>query len=174
MRALKGDAVYLRALEPEDIDTLYDWENDDLVWRVSNTLSPYSKNVLTQYLKAQHQDIYSSKQLRLVIETAEGIPVGCIDLFDFDPKNQRAGIGILIGAEQDKRRGYATEALRIFVQYCTDTLNLHQLYCNILAENKASLELFEKAGFVSVGIKKDWFKSERQFHDEYLLQKILS
>ena len=43
MLNLKGEQVYLRALEPTDLDFLYKLENDTSVWEVSGTLKPYSK-----------------------------------------------------------------------------------------------------------------------------------
>ena len=94
---LKGQNIHLRALEPEDLDFLYEIENNESIWEVSNTQTPYSKRVLKNYLENAHLDIYEAKQLRLVIvfsKTNERF--GCIDLFDFDAKNSRAGIGIII------------------------------------------------------------------------------
>ena len=85
---LSGEKVSLRALEPSDLDLIYSWENNPDVWEISHTLTPFSKFVLTQYLKNQHLDIYSSKQLRLVVMDQNNLAVGLIDLFDFDPKHK--------------------------------------------------------------------------------------
>ena len=68
---LKGQNIHLRALEPEDLDFLYEIENNESIWEVSNTQTPYSKWVLKQYLENAHQDIYEAKQLRLVIVLSE-------------------------------------------------------------------------------------------------------
>lgn len=170
---LTGTNITLRALEPSDIDVLYKWENDPENWLVSNTQTPYSRFVLEQYLASAHQDIYSVKQLRLMICDKESSrPVGAIDLFDFDPHNQRAGIGILIAEKGDRRKGYATEALDIIIQYGFEVLNLKQLYCNITADNESSLALFQKQGFEVSGNKKQWIREGNIFKDEYILQKF--
>ena len=50
MKQLSNDKVLLRALEPEDVELLYGWENDSDLWQVSNTIAPYSKYVLTQFI----------------------------------------------------------------------------------------------------------------------------
>ena len=90
---LKGQQIHLRALEPEDLDFLYEIENNESIWEVSNTQTPYSKWVLKQYLENAHQDIFEAKQLRLVIVSSESNEkVGFIDVFDFDVNNIRAGI----------------------------------------------------------------------------------
>jgi len=167
--------INLRALEPGDIDLLYKWENDRQIWQISDTIAPFSKFILQKYLDNSHLDIYQTKQLRLMIDLTEKDDcqtVGAIDLFDFNPIHLRAGVGILIGGNEDRNKGVATLALKELIHYAFSMLNLHQLYCNIQTENKISLRLFEKAGFVIVGIKKEWLKSHDCYKDEVLLQLI--
>lgn len=153
---LKGTSISLRALEPEDLNVLYRWENDTSCWLVSGTLVPFSKHVLTEYISNAHVDIFTSKQLRLVIEKEGKTPVGCVDLFDFDPKNKRAGVGILIGETSERQKGYASEALDLLIQYAFSILDLHQLYCHISEDNSTSLQLFTGKGFQETGKKLDW------------------
>ena len=174
MYSLKGEHIYLRALEPEDLDFLYTLENNPDVWEISSTTTPYSKQVLQMYLDNAHRDIYDVKQLRLCICTLENETVGLIDLFDFDPKNRRAGIGIVITEKQNRNLGYGAEALELLCGYAKITLELHQLYCNILDDNQPSVYLFEKLGFKKVGIKKDWIISNGKFKNEILYQKIFN
>ncbi|MBL0329367.1 MAG: GNAT family N-acetyltransferase [Bacteroidetes bacterium] len=172
MMKLKGKIVSLRAIEPSDIDVLYQWENDTETWNVSNTQTPYLCFVLEQYIASAHQDIYSVKQLRLMICNEEERAVGSIDLFDFDPNHLRAGIGILVADKSDRKKGYAFDALNVLVDYCFSILNLHQLYCNITIDNEASILLFQKQGFQVTGIKKQWVRDGDVYKDELLLQKI--
>lgn len=173
MQILESKKIRLRAIEPSDLKLLYKWENDSSIWEVSHTLKPFSLFVLKQYLESSHLDIYESKQLRLVIEqrTSEKA-IGLIDLFDFDPFHQRAGVGILINDADSKNKGFASEALDLLCSYAFKTLQLHQLYCNITATNKISLRLFEKNGFEIMGNKKDWIKTQEGWKNEYSLQKI--
>ena len=168
---LVGEKVSLRALEPTDLDFIYFWENDPNVWELSNTLVPFSKFVLTQYLKTQHLDIYSSKQLRLVIMNHKKRAIGLIDLFDFDPKHKRAGVGILIDVNH-RKKGFAKEALELIEDYCFNHLDLKQIYANIGLDNLISKKLFENLGYQKVGIKKDWIKTNKGYVSEVLYQKI--
>ncbi|NHN25110.1 GNAT family N-acetyltransferase [Flavobacterium jejuense] len=173
MITLKGKNIYLRALEPEDLEFVYVVENDEEIWEVSNTQTPYSKFLIRQYLENAQQDIYEAKQLRLAICLgSSNATIGLIDLFDFDPKNNRAGIGILIQKKEDRTKGIGTEALDLLIQYAFNQLQLHQLYANIGVENKHSLQLFSKFGFQEIGIKKDWNKINGNYQDEYLVQLI--
>ena len=168
---LQGANIYLRALEPTDLDFLYQLENDETVWEVSNTSTPYSKYVLKQYLDNAHRDIYEVKQLRLAICNKEKL-IGFIDVFDFEPKHRRAGLGIVIASEEDKRKGYASEAIQLMCKYGFTHLNLHQFYANISVENTKSIQLFEKLGFHKSGEKKDWIYYGGTFKNEFIYQLI--
>lgn len=165
--------VLLRPLEPEDIDLLYRWENNMELWELSNTRAPFSKYILNQYINNSAKDIYEVKQLRLIIENWQKKAVGAIDLFDFDPYHMRAGIGILIHNTDDRRRGFASDALTALTKYSMNVLGAKQLYANIAADNEDSINLFEGAGFEQTGIKKYWLKSVTGWKDELFFQKIL-
>ena len=174
MYSLKGEKVYLRALEPSDLDFLYQLENSTEVWEVSGTTAPYSKQVLEMYLDNVHRDIYEVKQLRLCICALNGTVVGLIDLFDFDPKNRKAGIGVVIASKDHRNNGFGSEALELVCGYSRVTLEMHQVYCNILEDNQPSIHLFEKLGFEKIGVKKDWILSEGTYKNEILYQKIFN
>ncbi|MEY8847586.1 GNAT family N-acetyltransferase [Psychroserpens sp. XS_ASV72] len=171
---LKGKHIYLRALEPEDLEFVYAIENDQSIWEISNTITPYSRYVIKQYLENAHKDIFEVKQLRLVISNFDEETIGLIDLFDFDFTNRRAGVGLLIKNEKDRQKGYGKEALELLISYAKRHLDLHQLYCNISESNTKSLKLFKNQGFEIVGLKKDWNLVDSKFKNEYLLQRILN
>ncbi|PCI36077.1 MAG: GNAT family N-acetyltransferase [Flavobacteriaceae bacterium] len=167
---LQGKNIVLRAIEPEDLNFLFDTENNQDFWEVSGTVSPFSKHILKQYIANAHQSIFEALQLRFIIEV-NNTPVGMIDLFDFDPIHHRAGIGIII-LPTFERQGYASEALELLISYSFNTLQLHQLYANITADNNRSIQLFTHKNFRKVGCKKDWIYSKNIYKDELLFQLI--
>jgi diamine N-acetyltransferase len=172
MVTLKGKHIYLRALEPEDLDFVYKIENDTSLWELSDTQTPYSRFLIKQYLENAQQDIFEAKQLRLAICNTKSETLGLIDVFDFDIKNKRAGIGILIQDEANRNKGFGKEALELLTEYCFKTLHLHQVYANISESNLASLKLFEASGFKKIGLKKDWSFDGEKYSNEFLLQRI--
>ena len=100
-KLLENDHIRLRAVEPDDADIIYDWENNTDNWQVSNTLIPFSHHTIRKYAESASQDIFENRQLRLMImDKQQGKAVGAIDLFDYDPFHQRAGVGILINNQE--------------------------------------------------------------------------
>ncbi|HOO98694.1 MAG TPA: GNAT family protein [Bacteroidales bacterium] len=170
---MKCDKINLRAIEPEDLELLYEWENNDSYWIISNTVVPFSKYTLKRYIRNSHKNIYETGQLRLMIDLASvKKTIGTIDIFDFDPFHKRAGLGILIADEKERKKGYATMALKCLIKYCFNTLQLHQVWCNILSNNCESIDLFTKLGFVRAGIKKEWIRTADGWLDEHLFQLV--
>lgn len=172
MLTLQGKKVFLRALEPEDLDFVHRIENDEDLWEISNTQTPYSKFLIRQYIENAHRDIYDIKQLRLVICTKRGRAIGLIDVFDLDPKDRRAALGILIADKKDRKKGFGAESLSLLCNFCFTHLGLHQVYANVTEGNKDSQRVFENNGFRKVGLKKDWSLFNGEFRDELLYQLI--
>jgi diamine N-acetyltransferase len=168
--------IVLRTPELNDLDQILAWENDMELWHLSNTLLPFSHFAVEQYIINEQEDIYSKKQARFIIslinsDKKELDIIGAIDLYDFDPKNQRAGVGILIDKNY-RRKGYANKALTKLIEYSFNVLNLRQLYCSILGSNTSSLDLFKNQQFSIIGLKKDWVLLNNKWQDEYILQLI--
>lgn len=172
-RYLENDVVRLRALEPTDLDCLYEWENDTSLWEVGNSIAPFSRKQLWDYIEAYDGDIFSARQLRLMIESVgTGTTVGTLDFYDFDPFNSRSAVGILIDRRYS-RRGYATEALTLIAAYARDYLGLHQLVSIIPAGNGPSLGLFKKCGYKICGRMRSWLKKGIHYEDAFMLQLML-
>lgn len=172
---IQGKYITLRALEPTDVKLLYLWENDPAIWKLSQTVKPYSEFTLQMFVDCSSAELNTIRQIRMMVDIADplipqkGKTIGIIDIFDYDPFHQRAGIGILIHAEY-RGKGHAKEALELAKDYLFDTLLLHQIYCNIQEENLISLSLFQKTGFEIVGLQKDWLRTKEGFKNVYLLQ----
>ncbi|MBR1500116.1 MAG: GNAT family N-acetyltransferase [Bacteroidaceae bacterium] len=152
---LKSDRIKLRAVEPEDLDLMYLVENDPDLWPMGQTSVPFSHYALKQYIAECSNDFFHDRQLRLVIEKADGISVGFLDLQRYDPLHHRAEVGIVVVPEQ-QRQGIASEALRLVAQYVSVHLGIHQLYALVPECNIASEALFLRCGYKKAATLQDW------------------
>lgn len=172
MNTAASSSVRLRALEPEDLDLLYRIENDERLWAVGPTSVPYSRYALHDYVAHQTGDIYTERQVRLVIEIDGKDVAGLVDVVNFDPKHLRAEVGMVV--EQPYRgRGVGRAALLCLHDYALSTLHLHQLYAIIDSDNEVCLMLFRQMGYSDDATLHDWLFDGRDYHDARLLQKVL-
>lgn len=164
--------IHLRAIEPEDLDVLYNIENDTEVWNVSTTNVPYSRYILYDYIANTKNDIYADRQVRMMIEDENHDVAGIVDIINFDPKNMRDEVGIVI-KQKYRNKGYAMATLTRIKAYAANILHLHQLYAYVNKDNNKSLNLFERSGFVQSNELKDWLFDGKEYHDALLMQLFL-
>ena len=157
----------------DDLQWLYLIENDERLWKYSNTIVPFSKEILTKYILNSNRDIFDVKQLRMVVYSKEVSRIGLIDLYDFSPENKRLALGIIID-EKYRNIGVAKNALSLIEKWIKRRLDIHQIYVNIGEENLISIKLFKSLGYNKIGLKKDWNFYNNKFNSEFTFQKILN
>lgn len=167
---LMNDRIYLRAVEPEDLDVMYEMENDPTMWDVSSFTVPYSRYVLRQYIEGSQCDMFADKQLRLMIVRREdNWTVGTLDVTDFVPLHSRGAVGIAVH-KNFRQEGYAADGLKLLCDYVFGFLFVKQLYAHVAVDNMASMQLFLSCGFTQCGLLKDWLQTPDGFQDAALMQ----
>lgn len=166
------EKVRLRAIEPEDLDLLYTIENDVSLWNVGTTNVPYSRYTLHDYIAHANDDIYSDRQVRLIIENDKGDLVGIADVVNFDPQHMRAELGIVIQSAY-RCQGYATAAIEEMLHYSLRVLHLHQVYVIVDEQNKIAKNMFNKLAFKESARLTHWLFDGHNYHDAILMQRIL-
>lgn len=169
---LYNDRIYLRAVEPEDLDVMYHIENHPTLWGIGSFTVPYSRYALKEYIENSCNDIYADKQLRLmIVKRDDNVVIGTIDITDYSPMHSRGGVGIAV-LEDYRRKGYAADALRLLLKYAFGFLHLKQLYAHVPADNIPSVKLFTSCGFRQSGLLKGWLRAEDTFKDVLLMQNL--
>ena len=143
---IEGEKIILRSVDSSDIDTILLWENSSAEPLYGVYEESFSREDVAQFIENQQRySLAETEQLRLMICSHEGERLGCVDLTEYDGK--KASISILIFDLDNRRKGFAENALRLMIDYAK-SLDLQTLYANILPENLPSISLFEKVGFV--------------------------
>lgn len=169
---LHNTIIILRAIEPEDLDLFYKWENDTMYWEHGSTIVPFSRYALKQYIQATTQDVYETKQLRLMIEhVRDKVCLGTIDVSQIDFFHKRAEMGVFIDKHY-QQKGFAVMAIQLLLEYLFSFLDLEQVYCHVPKNNISSQKMLLKTGFVCVGEKKHWIRKGNEFEDVLFFQKL--
>ena len=150
-------------MEPEDVMKLHAWENSSNDWWMGASVTPIGLTAMSKFVEATH-DLYQDRQLRLMLDVlrhesqmSSDKTVGAIDLYDFEPRQLRAGVAVHVDADH-RRTGHAFEGLALLSSYAKQHLGLRQLYAEIPACHQASLGLFEKAGYAVTGRRNQWIR----------------
>lgn len=149
--------ICLRAPEPQDLELMYQLENDSTLWLQGCSNMPFSRYTLHRYIEQCPGDIYMQGEVRFTIQS-EDEAAGFADLTRFDPRNLRAEVSIIV-APAFQHRGVATLALDAMATYARSVLQLHQLYALVAADNVASHALFLRAGYLPTAVLPAWMRT---------------
>jgi len=164
--------IHLRAIEPEDLDALYELENDSELWAQGITNVPYSRYQLHDYVANATADIYVDGQVRLVIESADKQFIGLADITSFDATHRRAEAGLMI-KKSFRHQGIGHKVMMLLADYALRILHLHQLYAVIDINNEACIQLFRDLGYRESSRLTDWLFDGTDYHDAVVMQRCL-
>lgn len=165
---IKGDKFRLRKAEKSDVQTIFQWENDVENWFVSNTIAPYTLKDIEDFI-LNRNDVFISGQMRFIIEIDDSVSVGCVDLFDFNPKNRRIGLGILVD-NKHRGKGYGKQAVKMATEFAVSSLEVRGVYAEVAEGNLSSQRIFEASGFEKTGLKQDWLWDGQRFQNQIFYQ----
>lgn len=171
-RLLQEGGITLRAPEPEDLDIMFELENDPETWQVSNVTGPYSRFQLKRYIEENQNDLFIDFQMRFMIENAHREVVGSIDVCHYDPMHHRAEVGVVV-LPAHRGKGIGRIALQLLEVHCFRRLGIHQLYAYIATENRPCRRLFASCGYQEGTVLKEWSRcGNGDYVDMLLVQKI--
>lgn len=166
---MKVGNVYLRPLMTSDANFIVKWRNNEEV--IKNL---FSQDLITLESHAEYykQQIETKKCYQFIVEQIireDGgdncsIPIGTVYLKNVDVRNRKALLGIFIGEGIDRGRGFGKEATELIVKYGFNTLNLHKIYLQIIADNGVAISLYKNLGFVEEGcMRQDYYRNGKYY-----------
>lgn len=148
--------ITLRAVEPQDVDIIFEIDNDVEAWADSDMSAPYSRALLAKYADGYMAEPFEEGQLRLIAEDKESREVvGILDYYEISALHLNAMTGIYV-RPAFRRKGYGRAMLEAAKSYASRHLHLIMLGARILQDNSASVSLFSKTGFSCHGIMPNW------------------
>jgi diamine N-acetyltransferase len=167
---LKGYTLVLRLIEHGDVKLIPEWRNTPECWVNffnSVPLTIDGQEAWYKNLQADHSRLVFIIALRGVSD-----PVGMISVYNIDQRNQSAEIGNMLIANEEKRKGYAKEAVQILSDYCFSILNINRLYLHVLEDNTEALALYKESDFVREGLLREMIFKEGVFKNVIIMSKL--
>jgi len=163
---IKGKKVNLRPFQMKDAKKTLAWRNDPTT-RFLAMIHPYpvTKEMEQDWLKGILSDT-SNRSITFAIETAADRKlIGNFHLRDIQWIHRRAWLGITIGDDSERGRGYGEEAMRLGLEYAFRTLNLNKILLEVISSNKGAIRLYERLGFIKEGLLKKQFYFDNKYFD---------
>lgn len=158
---IKGTKVDLRAVEPSDIVLIAGWLNDPDIMRYWGR--PGTTLSIAEVEARETAEAARGNSRKYIIQTKAGDAIGQIDYYDLDWQNRSAWVSVMLGDSEYWGGGYGTDAMRTLLRYLFRELDLHRVALNVHETNERARRSYEKNGFASEGVLRDWAYFEGQY-----------
>ena len=166
---LRGERVFLRPAEREDIPTFISWLSDADVGEGLATRAPWSR-VAEEAWFDELQQKQTRTMWHFVICLRDGErPIGFCALHDVDHINGSVELGIGIGEPSEWDKGYGTETMGVLLDFAFGELRLHRVFLHVFDFNARAIRVYEGVGFRHEGTKREAFYHNGRHHDMHVM-----
>lgn len=167
-KKIEGEKVYLSPMNLEDIEKYVKWMND---FSTTDGLGSSSKVTTFESEKAWLINNMDKKeqQFAIVLKETDKL-IGNCGFCDINHLHQKGEVGLFIGEEENRSKGYGTEALSLLVEYGFNYLNLKNIMLKVFSFNKRAIKSYEKLGFKVFGKRTEVYYLNGKWYDEYFME----
>lgn len=144
---LRGESVFLRPAERDDLPLFVRWLNDPRTARFLALRAPLSLPLEERWFERLVEHFGSDVYHFVICELIDDRPIGTIGLEEIDQLNGAAALGIAVGDEADRGRGLGTDAVNAIVDFGFGELRLERIWLDVYEGNDGAVRSYEKAGF---------------------------
>ncbi len=168
---LQGARIKLRAIEEKDAEAIWRMRNDMETANSANMFAPMPtslfsvKERITE--KTASHDI--TEGFQFVIQDENGDFIGIINGALVDMKNRNLMLGITLASAGTRNKGYGTEAIQVFLEYCFLELNMHRVWLGVFSFNPGGVRCYEKCGFQREAVSRKRVYRNGGYHDEIIM-----
>jgi len=166
---LRGDKVYLSPMNLDDLDTYTRWLNN------LGTTVPLGQGAQVFSLTTEKEALEKlarEKHQFAIVERASDALLGNCGIFNVNHLSGTAEVGIFIGDEKRRGKGFGTDALLLLVSYGFKILNLHNIMLRTASFNARGMRCYEKAGFREFGRRTGALLVSGRRHDDVYMQVL--
>jgi len=166
---IRGEQVYLRPAERDDIPTFVRWFNDAEVLRNLAMFAPMSQAGEEAWFDRMSAAQGKTAYHFVICLLADDRPIGTIGLEDIHPEDGRAEFGIAIGEKAEWNKGYGTDALRAICDFGFGQLRLERIGLFVYEGNDRARRSYEKLGFTHEGTMRRAHFARGEHHDIHVM-----
>lgn len=165
---IKGKRIYLSPVSLEDAEIYTKWLNDT---NISDGLGSTHKVVSLEGEKEWLSNVLKKGDYTFaIIKRDENTLLGNASIMDVNPVCRIGTLGIFIGEQKERNKGYGAEALKLLLDYGFNILNLNNINLAVFSFNKNAIACYKKIGFKEYGVRHECYFLNGKYYDEILME----
>lgn len=159
---MAGKHVYLSPMREEDAEVYAKWMNDIAITdSLGSSTMVFSEEAERNWLEEN-----SGEYQFAIVEKESDMLIGNCGIQEVSHTFQRAEIGLFIGDEENRGKGYGKEVLSLLLEYCFDTLNMHNVMLKVFSFNERAIHTYKRVGFKEIGRRREAYYAKGKFWDD--------
>ena len=166
-KKLQGENVYLSPASLNDVDTFAVWMNDFQVTDYTGRSSMvYSYELEKNWVNEQ---LLKDSYFMVIVREDNNEVIGTISLEQINSVDRTATLGIMIGKDENRNKGYGTEAIRLILDFAFNYLNLNSVFLTYLECNARARKCYDKVGFKEIGRRRKCKFVNGKYYDQIMM-----
>ncbi len=161
-KKLVGKKVYLSPMNVEDAETYVKWLNDFSVTDGIGTSNKMMSLEIEKEWISQNSNQYQFAIVRLEDDQL----MGNCSIHGLDLSRHTAEVGLFIGDEENRNKGYGQDVLNILLDYGFNYLNLNNIMLKVFSFNERAIRCYEKVGFKEIGRRRQSYYLRCKYYDD--------
>ena len=162
-KKLIGERIYLSPLSLEDAEKYVEWFCD---FTTTDGIGKSSSLITVEAEKEWIENHLKNNDFNFAIVNIENDElIGNCEIMKMDQKDRCAELGIMIGLEENRNKGYGAEVLKILLDYCFNYLNLNNIHLGVMSFNERAIACYKKVGFKEYGRRREAYFLNGKYYD---------
>ena len=166
---LKGKKTLLRSISRDDLERLWQFNNDVEVELAGGGDPPIPQSLSRLYAEYDHESSKGGRDGSKFVIEAEGKCIGQCALFNFNETSQTCELGITIGDKAYWGHGYGRDALQCLLDYAFRLRNIRRVHLSVNGNNQRAIRAYQSCGFIEEGRLRAHVWNDGKFVDLVLM-----
>lgn len=163
-KKLIGERVYLSPVNAEDAEKYVEWFCD---FKMTDGVGS-SGNLMTIETEREwiENTLKSGNFCFAIVNSENDELIGNCGIENISYKNRIATVGIFLGKEENRNKGYGAEVLRLLLDFGFNYLNMNNIMLNVKSFNERAIACYKKVGFKEMGRRRESYFLNGKYYDD--------
>lgn len=169
-KKIVGERIYLSPMCVEDAEKYVEWMSDRSVTDgIRSTRKIMTVEAERKWITENLEN--GTYNFSIVLKENDEL-IGSCSINNPNLIDKTATLGIFIGDEINRNKGYGAEALSLLLDYGFNILNLNNIGLGVFSFNERAINCYKKIGFKEYGRRHECYYLDGKYYDEILMEVL--
>ncbi len=171
-KKLCGERIYLSPMNIDDAEKYIEWFCN---FKTANGMEQSGKIANVEWEREWIQNAIKNNEAQFAIVKLENDELlGNCGFSEINHQNRIGTVGLFIGEEENRNKGYGTETLQLLLDFGFNYLNLNNIMLKVKSFNERAIACYKKVGFKEIGRRRNSYYLNGKYYDDVYMDFLAS